>query len=166
MSKIREGVILRSLEQKSPLNIYVEEADRRFEILKRNVAHKVVISIHRMYIPNIQSSICERFHEDKLLSDAKYNEMKTKLSASEKATKAIRINLADFVKNKNTTPIVVSADAKVPPQGAAKEQLIKQQQIDKTIIANKPDKKPIIKTSISNENKDKTDNSSTKIVER
>ena len=30
MSKIREGVTLRSLEQKSPLNIYVEEADKHF----------------------------------------------------------------------------------------------------------------------------------------
>ncbi|MCQ2789848.1 MAG: hypothetical protein MJ229_05670 [bacterium] len=98
MSKIREGVTLRSLEQKSPLNIYVEEADKHFEILKKNVAHKVIISIHRLYIPKIAGVLLERLHESKLISDTHYNELKTKLSTE--ANKNIRINFADLIKNR------------------------------------------------------------------
>jgi preprotein translocase subunit SecA len=73
MSKIREGVSLRSLEQRSPLNIYVEEAEKRFDILKKNTAHKVVLSIYRLYVPKAQEAIVEKLHENMLLSDHSYN---------------------------------------------------------------------------------------------
>ena len=43
-TKIREGVSLRSLEQVSPLHLYVEESDKAFEKLKKDVAYQVVFA--------------------------------------------------------------------------------------------------------------------------
>ena len=139
MSKIREGVTLRSLEQKSPLNIYVEEADKHFTTLKKNVAHKVVISIHRLYIPKITGIVAERLHDSKLISDAKYKELKTKLESE--ANKSIRINFADLIKNRQQ----VGGTKQTPAQWSAKEKLIKVQDADKKAVGAKKDKtvKPI-----------------------
>ncbi|MCQ3908525.1 MAG: hypothetical protein MJ200_03080 [Mycoplasmoidaceae bacterium] len=130
MGKIREGVTLRSLEQKSPLNIYVEEADRHFDTLKRNVAHKVVISIHRLYIPNIVGIINDRLHDSKLITDKHYEELKSKFASD--SSKNIRINFADLLKQKNI---------KVAPANTAKETLIKVQNADKPIIEAKDNDK-------------------------
>lgn len=55
--KIREGVQLRSLEQRSPLNIYVEEADWNFNEMKKNIAHQVVVSLHRIFIPKVNEEL-------------------------------------------------------------------------------------------------------------
>lgn len=125
MSKIREGVTLRSLEQKSPLNIYVEEADKHFNTLKKNVAHKVVISIHRLYIPNIAATIIDRLHDSKLISDKHHAELKAKFSAE--ANKNIRIDFADLIRQKTNTQ-------KAPAQWSAKEKLIRQQNADRPTI--------------------------------
>ncbi|MDR3257284.1 MAG: preprotein translocase subunit SecA [Mycoplasmataceae bacterium] len=57
ITKIREGVSLRSLEQRSPLNIYVEEADWHFAEMKKSVAHQCIISLHRIYIPKINEEL-------------------------------------------------------------------------------------------------------------
>ncbi|MCQ3915560.1 MAG: hypothetical protein MJ195_02280 [Mycoplasmoidaceae bacterium] len=133
MGKIREGVTLRSLEQKSPLNIYVEEADQHFNTLKKNVAHKVVISIHRLYIPNIAGVINDRLHDSKLITDKHYEELKTKFSSE--ANKNIRINFADLI---NKRPSVNVA----PANGSAKEQLIKTQNEDKPTIKVTDKEKP------------------------
>ncbi|MBQ0045321.1 MAG: preprotein translocase subunit SecA [Mycoplasma sp.] len=143
MSKIREGVTLRSLEQKSPLNIYVEEADKHFTTLKKNVAHKVVISIHRLYIPNIAATINDRLHDSKLISDKHYAELKTKFSTE--ANKNIRIDFADLIRQKANAQ-------KAPAQWSAKEKLIKQQDADR----------PTIKA----EEKKQESSSTNKIVER
>jgi len=43
--KIRDGVSLRSYEQKSPLNIYVEDSDRLFHAMSENIAIEVIASI-------------------------------------------------------------------------------------------------------------------------
>lgn len=59
ITKIREGVQLRSLEQRSPLNIYVEEADASFNEMKKNVAHQVIISIHHIFIPKVNEQLKE-----------------------------------------------------------------------------------------------------------
>ena len=126
MSKIREGVTLRSLEQKSPLNIYVEEADKHFTTLKKNVAHKVVISIHRLYIPQVASLVADRLHESKLITDVHYNELKTKFSSD--ANKSIKINFADILKNRG---VKLGQARPVPANNAAKEHLIKVQTQDK-----------------------------------
>jgi preprotein translocase subunit SecA len=60
MTKIREGVSLRSLEQRSPLNIYVQEADYNFNEMKKNIAHNSVISLHRIYIPKVNDELHNR----------------------------------------------------------------------------------------------------------
>jgi preprotein translocase subunit SecA len=52
MTKIREGVSLRSLEQKSPLNIYIEESDNNFEALKLAVARNTIYAIHKFFVAN------------------------------------------------------------------------------------------------------------------
>ncbi|MBO7085128.1 hypothetical protein J6W20_04435 [bacterium] len=41
---MREGVSLRSLEQVSPLHLYVEESDKAFEKLKKDVAYQVIFA--------------------------------------------------------------------------------------------------------------------------
>jgi hypothetical protein len=45
------------LEQRSPLNIYVEEADWHFNEMRKNVAHQIIISFHRLYIPKINEEL-------------------------------------------------------------------------------------------------------------
>ena len=57
MVKVREGVNLRSLEQRSPLNIYVEEADKHFEDMKQKVAHATVFQINHIFVPRVNESI-------------------------------------------------------------------------------------------------------------
>ena len=45
IAKTRESVNLRAYEQKSPLNIYIEEVDKMFQVLKHNVAARSVHEI-------------------------------------------------------------------------------------------------------------------------
>lgn len=54
--KLREGVSLRSLEQTSPLNIYVKEADLLFNSMLANVANRVITSICQLSTPTTQVS--------------------------------------------------------------------------------------------------------------
>ena len=61
--RLREGVYLRSLEQRSPLNIYVDEADKHFEEAKKNVAHAVVHNINRIYVPKVNEAILNALGE-------------------------------------------------------------------------------------------------------
>lgn len=68
MGKIREGVSLRSLEQRSPLHIYVEEADKNFNMIRKNIAHQAIISMHRLYIPNINNAVAAKLVENKIIS--------------------------------------------------------------------------------------------------
>jgi len=137
MSKIREGVTLRSLEQKSPLNIYVEEADKHFNLLKKNVAHKVIISIHRLYIPKIESILLERLFEEKLVSEAKYKELKEKFSTE--GNRAFNFNFGG-----------VGTRPQGGNQNAAIERLIKAQNVQgkggpvKLVVKQGPDGKPIV----------------------
>jgi preprotein translocase subunit SecA len=77
MTKIREGVTLRSLEQRSPLNIYVQEADYNFNEMKKNVAHNSVIALHRIYIPKVNEELHNRL--SKVLSSIVITHDTTKL---------------------------------------------------------------------------------------
>ena len=125
MSKIREGVSLRSLEQRSPLNIYVEEAEKHFDILKKNTAHKVVLSIYRLYVPKAQEAIVEKLHENMLLSDHNYNSWKDKFASPE--TKTINIDFSDILKNNKSVVNNNATPDKKDTQWAAKEKLLKSQ---------------------------------------
>ncbi|MBP5256764.1 MAG: preprotein translocase subunit SecA [Mycoplasma sp.] len=57
MVKVREGVNLRSYEQRSPLNIYVEEADKHFNEMKKNVAHLSIRQINHIFVPRVNEAI-------------------------------------------------------------------------------------------------------------
>ena len=137
MSKIREGVSLRSLEQRSPLNIYVEEAEKRFNILKKNTAHKVVLSIYRLYVPKAQETIVEKLHENMLLSNHHYNELKSKFATSN--AKTINIDFGDILKDNKH----IGTNSNQQPknsQWAAKEMLVKSQAKDKQENLSSDDK--------------------------
>ncbi|MBQ5492302.1 MAG: preprotein translocase subunit SecA [Mycoplasmataceae bacterium] len=68
-NKLREGVSLRSLEQVSPLHLYVEESDKAFEKLKKDVAYQTVFAfisqtsnssnINNLNIDSIKKSVEE-----------------------------------------------------------------------------------------------------------
>lgn len=60
ITKMREGVQLRSLEQRSPLNIYIEEADWHFNQMRIQIARSCLITFFRMFIPNAQQEIHNR----------------------------------------------------------------------------------------------------------
>ena len=97
MSKIREGVALRSLEQKSPLNIYTEEADKLFNLMKEKVAHKIIIDIHRCYNPKGIKIFFDKLFENKIIS----GERKEKLLKNYLITnKTINIDFTNFFKIK------------------------------------------------------------------
>lgn len=99
MSKIREGVALRSLEQKSPLNIYTEEADKLFNLMKEKVAHKIIIDIHHRYNPEGIKIFFDKLFENKIIS----SERKEKLLKNYLITnKTINIDFTNFFKIKKS----------------------------------------------------------------
>lgn len=99
MSKIREGVALRSLEQKSPLNIYTEEADKLFNLMKEKVAHKIIIDIHHRYNPEGIKIFFDKLFENKIIS----GERKEKLLKNYLITnKTINIDFTNFFKIKKS----------------------------------------------------------------
>lgn len=99
MSKIREGVALRSLEQKSPLNIYTEEADKLFNLMKEKVAHKIIIDIHHRYNPEGIKIFFDKLFENKIIS----GERKEKLLKNYLITnKKINIDFTNFFKIKKS----------------------------------------------------------------
>lgn len=53
MTKLRDSVELRSLEQKSPLNIYVEESDTAFDQLLSTTAHATLSSFLTYELPQV-----------------------------------------------------------------------------------------------------------------
>lgn len=55
MSKLRDSVELRSLEQKSPLHIYVEESDRAFAKLLSDTAHASLTTFLAYNIPGVNA---------------------------------------------------------------------------------------------------------------
>lgn len=59
MTKLREGVNLRSLEQRSPLNIYIEDGNNLFEKMKSDIVNNVINQICHLSLPNEQEKIRE-----------------------------------------------------------------------------------------------------------
>lgn len=66
MTKLREGVNLRSLEQRSPLNIYIEDGNLLFEKLKSDVVRDVINSICKLSLPNESSEVLEALEKAKI----------------------------------------------------------------------------------------------------
>ncbi|MDE5841393.1 MAG: preprotein translocase subunit SecA, partial [Malacoplasma sp.] len=52
MTKLREGVNLRSLEQRSPLNIYIEDGNNLFEKMKNEIVFDTVTNLCYLTLPN------------------------------------------------------------------------------------------------------------------
>lgn len=99
MAKIREGVALRSLEQKSPLNIYTEEADNLFNLMKEKVAQKIIIDIHHRYNPEGIKIFFDKLFENKIISsERKENLLKNYLITN----KTINIDFTNFFKIKKS----------------------------------------------------------------
>lgn len=57
MLKLREGVNLRSLEQKSPLNIYVEEGNALFEKMQDNIVTNAILAFCALNLANQQQGL-------------------------------------------------------------------------------------------------------------
>ncbi|MEG2245474.1 MAG: preprotein translocase subunit SecA [Malacoplasma sp.] len=57
MTKLREGVSLRSLEQKMPLNIYIEDGNKLFERMKFDIVESVFTSFLKLSLPNEELEI-------------------------------------------------------------------------------------------------------------
>lgn len=100
MAKIREGVALRSLEQKSPLNIYTEEADKLFNSMKKKVAHKIIIDIHRRYNPEGMKIFFDKLFENKIISSERKEKLLSNYSIN---NKTINIDFTNLFKSKKPT---------------------------------------------------------------
>ncbi|MGL5246549.1 MAG: preprotein translocase subunit SecA [Mycoplasmoidaceae bacterium] len=59
MSKLKEAVNLRAYEQKSPLNLYIEDGNRFFEIMKSDIVNKVLNTIFLTPLPDEEKKIRE-----------------------------------------------------------------------------------------------------------
>ena len=79
MTKLREGVNLRSLEQRSPLNIYIEDGNNLFERMKSDIVNDTINSICNLSLPNDRAKITEALEE--LLGS---EEFKKKISDNQK----------------------------------------------------------------------------------
>lgn len=66
MTKLREGVNLRSLEQRSPLNIYIEDGNNLFEKMKSDVVRDVINGICRLSLPNETNLIYDALDKSKI----------------------------------------------------------------------------------------------------
>lgn len=77
MTKLREGVNLRSLEQRSPLNIYIEDGNNLFEKMKSDIVRDVINGICELNLPNESNEISEALQKNNVkdLSKKKVNEL-------------------------------------------------------------------------------------------
>ncbi|MDQ0513837.1 preprotein translocase subunit SecA [Mycoplasmoides fastidiosum] len=90
ISKLRDSVSLRTLEQKSPLNIYIEEADIAFEKLLTETGNNVILTFLHYNIPGINTQCYEyaetlRAQRSKKIQDQMADARKTDASSSGEA---------------------------------------------------------------------------------
>ena len=104
MVKIREGVTLRSLEQRSPLNIYVNEADNHFNEMKSTVAHNVIMNINDIFIPKVNEEIFNSLNQilsSLNISHEYYDELKEQ-EANRKINQAFNQQANVVIKENNS----------------------------------------------------------------
>ena len=104
MVKIREGVTLRSLEQRSPLNIYVNEADNHFNEMKSTVAHNVIMNINHIFIPKVNEEIFNSLNQilsSLNISHEYYDELKEQ-EANRKINQAFNQQANVVIKENNS----------------------------------------------------------------
>ncbi|MBQ6970374.1 hypothetical protein IJQ19_02085 [bacterium] len=134
MFKIRESVNLRSLEQKSPLNIYVDEADKLFKLLINHVAHKVIITIHNLYNPAAIPIMVDELYKTGMISSAKHNELMQQFVAK----KEVKIDFSQFL-NSKAPP---NKPKKIIPMGE-QTRIINEQNLDDEISQLEEDNKTL-----------------------
>ncbi|MGL4647334.1 MAG: preprotein translocase subunit SecA [Mycoplasmoidaceae bacterium] len=61
MSKLKEAVNLRAYEQRSPLNLYIEDGNRFFENMKTEIVNKVINNLINTPYPNEEKELRELF---------------------------------------------------------------------------------------------------------
>lgn len=132
--KIRESVNLRSLEQKSPLNIYVDEADKLFKLLINHVAHKVIITIHNLYNPAAIPIMVDELYKTGMISSAKHNELMQQFVAK----KEVKIDFSQFL-NSKAAP---NKPKKIIPMGE-QTRIINEQNLDDEINQLEEDNKTL-----------------------
>ena len=132
--KIRESVNLRSLEQKSPLNIYVDEADKLFKLLINHVAHKVIITIHNLYNPAATPIMVDELYKTGMISSAKHNELMQQFVAK----KEVKIDFSQFL-NSKAPP---NKPKKIIPMGE-QTRIINEQNLDDEISQLEEDNKTL-----------------------
>ncbi len=71
LNKLRDSVNLRAYEQKTPLNIYIEEGNNYFEEMKKIIVHSSFFGFNNMVLPNQSQQIKEDL--DLLFKDKKDN---------------------------------------------------------------------------------------------
>ncbi len=63
LNKLRDSVNLRAYEQKSPLNIYIEESNIFFEQMKKIIVHSAFFAFNNMQLPNQEKYIRQALDE-------------------------------------------------------------------------------------------------------
>ncbi len=71
LDKLKHGIYLRSYAQKNPLQVYVEEADKLFQELKRKIAHNTVRIIMNANLENKATNENVEIKENKVPIEAK-----------------------------------------------------------------------------------------------
>ncbi|WP_391591749.1 Protein translocase subunit SecA [[Mycoplasma] cavipharyngis] len=76
ITKLRDSVSLRTLEQKSPLYIYVEEADLAFERMLNEIGHSLILIFLHYNLPGVNSQCYE--YAQQLRKERKLSQEKKK----------------------------------------------------------------------------------------
>lgn len=145
ISKIREGAWLRSLEQRSPLNIYVEEADWNFNEMRKNIAHQVILSLHKIFLPRSNDNL--RLALRNILN-------KHDLTLSAITQKAVDSNVDNINTITNEKPnLKVNLKPHSPNDAPKKEILSAKEKLLRQVAAKKKEKQSTQAKTIKNQKK-------------
>lgn len=89
MTKLREGVSLRSLEQRMPLNIYIEDGNKLFERMKFDVVEAVFSAFLRLSLPNEELEIRKALDLSNIINEKEKHVSDVDLTTSIEAREVI-----------------------------------------------------------------------------
>ncbi|MCF0217762.1 MAG: preprotein translocase subunit SecA [Malacoplasma sp.] len=96
MTKLREGVNLRSLEQRSPLNIYIEDGNNLFEKMKIDVVNDTIAALCNLSLPNESNELREALDSLVNSSDFKKKEFSSLKKVEQSYFDDISTNVSEF----------------------------------------------------------------------
>lgn len=108
MTKLREGVNLRSLEQRSPLNIYIEDGNNLFEKMKSDVVDSVINQICQISLPNEHEKLQQGL--DELMNSEEFKKKDYMQNEKQIEPKSKAVNDDEFESTDNKTTIEVKVD--------------------------------------------------------